>query len=120
MGVDASAEMLARAAAQNLRGEPEAFPDRIGDKHVGATDERFGRDPAGCLATAMYPCHDAPGEEDVSRMCRFVARNPRPGGLFALGRARSSWRRQVPNVMGRVPGTGASLSRSILEIPLTR
>lgn len=82
IGVDVSAEMIARAAVQNEPGAADAFPDTIEYRKVSATDRHFTIDPAADLVTAMYLFHYARSVDQLFDMANFVSRNLKVGGRF--------------------------------------
>lgn len=81
-GVDISAEMLARAEAQNRPGAVEARPGCIRYLQVSAANRTWRLDVPADAATAMHLFQYASAEEDLARMCRFLARNLVSGGRF--------------------------------------
>lgn len=81
IGTDISAEMIRRARELDSDG-PHSTTDGSRFEVVDARDEQFKLDEPAEVVTAMYLFHYASSEDDLARMCRFLARNVRPGGRF--------------------------------------
>lgn len=82
VGTDVSQEMIDRARM------PGAAPSAVDDdpslrfQVVDARDEAFVLASPADVVTAMYLFHYASSVDELGRMCRFIARNLRPGGRF--------------------------------------
>lgn len=81
IGTDVSSEMIDRAQKQNAPENDHYLP-RLTYQVKDACDDDFSLNPAVDLVTAMYLFHYADSEESLTRMCRFLSRNLKPGGLF--------------------------------------
>lgn len=82
IGVDKSAEMVARARAQNRPDAADAFPETIQYREVSATDRHFTLAPPADVVTAMYLFHYAETASELFAMTDFVSRNLKAGGRF--------------------------------------
>jgi toxoflavin synthase len=101
--------MIHRAVAQNApehaarNGAPHQSWPNLRYTVLDAEDPTFRVDPPVDLVIAMYLLHDAPSEDDLTRMANLIARNLRPGGRFVTYTLSPDcdFRRHEPRMMAR-------------------
>ncbi|WP_424932687.1 class I SAM-dependent methyltransferase [Amaricoccus macauensis] len=82
-GVDISAEMIARAETQTPTFDEIGYAGSITYRQVSAANRTWRLDRPVDAATAMHLFQFATTENHLAQMCRFLARNLKPGGRLA-------------------------------------
>lgn len=82
LGTDISPEMVRRATAKNTTDDGTPLHRALHYQVLDARDETFVLSQPADLVTAMYLLHYASSESELTRMCRLIARNLKPGGRF--------------------------------------